>query len=122
MFMFRLPLEIEEPPADSTGHRHGRSEPRREPHSAPRGELNPASPFELIGGSHVHSIIPRRSASSIGDEGLLVARVEERTSDDFDSVVHNRSEGGPFVRHQHSSHLIPSEGAAVDDQQWDFSA
>jgi hypothetical protein len=61
-------------------------------------------------------------AASIGDEGLLVAPVEERTSDDFDGVVHDRPEGEPFERHQHSSHLIPSKGAAVDDQKWDFSA
>lgn len=68
-----------------------------------------------------HSIIPRRSASSIGDEGLLVAPVEERSSDDVGSVVHDRS-GGTLERHQHSSHLIPSKGAAVDDQKSDFSA
>jgi hypothetical protein len=30
--------------------------------------------------------------------------------------------GGTLERDQHSSHLIPSKGAAVDDQKSDFSA
>src|SRR5688572_24636941 len=54
----------------------------------------------------------------IRDSGFLL--LQERASDDLDTVVHQSPKREALEGHQHPAYLVPSEGPPVDHQQRDL--